>query len=175
MRGDWMQTYTGKAFYPLDPDLEMIDIVDIAHALSMQCRYAGHCTRFYSVAEHSVHVSMLCPDHHALWGLLHDASEAYLADVIKPIKPYLTGYAVIEARIMECICHRFGLSLEMPEVVKQIDRDILGNERDQIMNAPPRPWYATGDPIAGLTLQCWQPQLAKEIFLTHFYALIGEQ
>ena len=56
-RGSWAQTFTGRQFFPLDPDPQDIDIVDIAHSLAMQCRYNGHTDRFYSVAEHCVHVS----------------------------------------------------------------------------------------------------------------------
>src|SRR5690606_5290032 len=79
--GDWMQTFTGRAVYPLDLRPDDIDIQDIAHALSMQCRYAGHTRQFYSVAEHSVHVARWCRQYGpaaALEGLLHDATEAYL-------------------------------------------------------------------------------------------------
>ena len=75
--GDWLQTFTGKAFFPLDPRPEEMDIFDIAHALSNLCRYGGHCNKFYSVAEHSVLVSILCRLYYgeqvALQGLLHDA------------------------------------------------------------------------------------------------------
>ncbi|MFG0247924.1 MAG: phosphohydrolase, partial [Phycisphaeraceae bacterium JB051] len=77
----WIQTYTGKAFYPLREDPGIIDIRDIAHALSLQCRFNGHCSDFYSVAQHSVHVSEVVPQAFALWGLLHDAAEAYMSDL----------------------------------------------------------------------------------------------
>ena len=84
--GDWIQTMSGVIFYPLDPRPEEIRIEDIAHALSHQCRFAGHCREFYSVAEHSVRVSRELPQEFMLWGLLHDASEAYLVDLPRPIK-----------------------------------------------------------------------------------------
>src|ERR1017187_10636100 len=74
-------TFSGIHFWPLLPNPADIRIEDIAHALSNQCRFAGHAREFYSVAEHSVRVSQLCPPEDALWGLLHDASEAYLTDV----------------------------------------------------------------------------------------------
>ena len=79
--GSWLQTYTGIQFWPLDPRPEEIDIQDIAHALSLLCRFNGHCQRFYSVAEHSVHVSTILAPEFGLWGLLHDAAEAYLSDI----------------------------------------------------------------------------------------------
>ena len=81
-----MVTYTGKEFYPLDPNPADIDIKDIAHALSNCCRFAGHIKSFYSVAQHSVIVSELCEPENALAGLLHDASEAYLSDIARPVK-----------------------------------------------------------------------------------------
>lgn len=75
MKGDWMQTYTGRRFWPLDPVAGDIEIMDIAHALSNQCRYAGHTRFHYSVAQHSVQVSENVAPEHALWGLLHDAPD----------------------------------------------------------------------------------------------------
>src|SRR5579885_2784587 len=84
--GDWIQTYCGVAFYPLDPRPEEILIEDIAHALSMLCRFTGHVKRFYSVAQHCVYVSHRCDPKDALWGLLHDAAEAYLNDISRPVK-----------------------------------------------------------------------------------------
>lgn len=74
MRSDWIATFTGGVFFPLAPRVEDVRISDIAHALSMLCRFAGHTRGFYSVAQHSVLVSRLCSQQDALWGLLHDAS-----------------------------------------------------------------------------------------------------
>jgi 5'-deoxynucleotidase YfbR-like HD superfamily hydrolase len=125
----WIQTYTGKPFWPLEPELGEIDIVDIAHALSMQCRYSGHTKRFYSVAEHSVHISNSVSPENALWGLLHDASEAYLVDIPRPLKPYLPQYKEAETRCMMAIAKRVGLSWPEPAEVKEMDTRILFNER----------------------------------------------
>jgi uncharacterized protein len=88
-----MQTYTGLAFWPLDPRPDEIRLVDIAHALSKLCRYGGQCLSFYSVAEHSLLVASKAPDHLKLVALMHDASEAYLLDIPRPIKRHLAGYA----------------------------------------------------------------------------------
>ena len=84
----WIQTYTGGKFHLLAPRQEEINIVDIAHALSMMCRFTGHVRRFYSVSEHSWHASYLVPKQDALWALLHDASEAYMADMNRPLKHF---------------------------------------------------------------------------------------
>ena len=110
-KGDWMQTYTGRQFWPLDPRPEEVVIEDIARALSMQCRFAGHCAKFYSVADHSVRVSMLADENStlALAGLLHDAAEAYVVDVPRPLKRFLPGYKEIEREVARAIEKRFGL------------------------------------------------------------------
>ena len=84
----WIQVYSGKSFSPLSPTIEDIEIEDIAHALSLQCRYAGHCLYHYSIAQHSVLVSRYVSQENKLWGLLLDASEAYPMDVPMPIKQH---------------------------------------------------------------------------------------
>jgi hypothetical protein len=152
--GDWIQTFTGGAFWPLDPRVEDIRIEDIAHALSMLCRYNGHCTRFYSVAEHSVYVSRLVAPEHRLAALLHDASEAYLADVPRPVKPLLQGYAEIEAIIERKVAERFGLVWPWAPEIKQADLAVFHDEKNQIMAPEPAPWKlpvaAAGVSIVGL-------------------------
>src|ERR1051326_3663293 len=109
--GDWMRTYTGVRFYPSDPRPDEIFIQDIAHSLSNMCRFAGHVKEFYSVAEHSVRVSLACHPDDALWGLLHDASEAYVVDMPRPIKraPFMHGYRLLEAKVSLAVCERFEL------------------------------------------------------------------
>jgi hypothetical protein len=97
-RGGWMQTFTGRQFFPMDPRPEEVDPTDIAHALSLLCRYNGHVDRFYSVAEHCVHLSYVVPPEHALWALLHDATEAYVGDMISPLKIHMPGYRAAEDR-----------------------------------------------------------------------------
>lgn len=175
-RGDWMQTFRGGQFWPLDPDPAAIDIVDIAHSLSMQCRYAGHCIRYYSVAEHSVHIAnhlslIGAPVSIQMWGLLHDASEAYLVDVPRPLKPFLPGYREAERRVMAAITQRFALSPSSePAAVKEADNRILVDEAGQNMADPPEPWKLTGSPL-GIKLKYWWPELAKEAFLKKFHLL----
>ena len=172
--GDWIQTHTGTMFYPLDPRVEDIDIHDIAHALSMQPRYAGHTRRFYSVAEHSIYIAKACSPEHALWGLLHDASEAYLCDIPRPIKPYLTNYAEIEARLMHVICEKFGLSPTIPEEIKRLDRAILRNEYEGLLAPHPSQWGLQYDGIPDVVIRDDHElphNLIKAIFLEWFFAL----
>ena len=169
-QGDWMQTYTGRQFWPMDPRPDEIDILDIAHSLSMMCRYAGHVTDFYSVAEHCCHIHDAAPPEHRAWALLHDASEAYLVDVIRPVKPFLTGYKAAETRVQNAVADRFGLPLQEPPEVKELDMRILHDEMAQAMGKPPAPWNLAGEPL-GVTLQFWAPFWAKGEFLRRFNAL----
>lgn len=175
--GDWIQTYTGRAVYPMDMRPEDICIEDIAHALSMQCRYSGHCLRFYSVAEHSVliarHLRQIS-DAVALEGLLHDATEAYLADVPRPVKPFLGGYKEAERQASHAIAEAFDLSMAgHPEAVHEADNRILHDERIQNMARSERDWDLTGVRL-GVTLEFWDPARAKAEFLELFEELYGE-
>lgn len=172
-RGRWMQTATGKQFWPLDPRPEEIDIRDIAHGLAMQCRYGGQCLRFYSVAEHCVLMARYAPDDIKLDTLMHDASEAYLSDVIRPIKAYLTNYREIETELERVIAQRFGLRWPMHGAIKRLDTAILVDERDQVMAPPPVPWSDITEPGLGVTLQFWTPEKAKAEFLAAFYQYGG--
>jgi uncharacterized protein len=169
-KGDWMQTRSGRQFWPLDPRAEEVYIEDIAAALSKLCRYGGQCLRFYSVAEHCVHVSNYAPAGFGRAALMHDASEAYLSDVIRPIKSHLTNYLEIEAELERVISDRFGLPWPMPAEVKRLDTAILADERDQAMMPPPVPWPQTTEPPLGVTLKFWKPKRAEREFLRAFYA-----
>lgn len=135
-RGDaWILTYTGIPFYPLDPRAVDVDIRDIAHALSNLCRFTGHTRRFYSVAEHSLLVSMFVKQKDALWGLLHDASEAYLCDIPSPLKrtPEFAFYKEAEKRVMACVIEKFGLDPEEPNSVVNADLRMLHTEAIEFM------------------------------------------
>ena len=164
-RGDWMQTFTGKAFWPLDPRADEIDPVDIAHALSMLCRYGGHVKRFYSVAEHCVLMSHAVSPENALAALLHDATEAYMVDLPRPVKRHLPDYAVYEDALAVVIAERFGTSATMPAEVKEADNRILLNERDALMATPPRPWGLDGLEPLPVQIHAWQPFYANAIYL----------
>ena len=148
-KGDWQQTYTGKQVWPLDPRPEEIDITDIAWALSNQCRFLGHTSRFYSVAEHSIWVSLYCPEY-PLEGLLHDSSEAYLSDVPKPVKPFLNGFREIEDNLLQVIFKKYDLKWPIPKEVGRIDIAILKDEQQQLMPFPPEKWHQTTEPALGI-------------------------
>jgi hypothetical protein len=174
--GDWMQTYTGVEFYPLNPRPEDIRFTDISSALSKQCRYGGHCTKFYSVAEHCIHVASMASDELKLTALMHDAAEAYLTDVVRPIKKHLGGYLEIEARLERVLADKYGLVYPYPAEIKRLDNSILTDERQQNMAPPPKAWdvYETVDPL-GVTLQFWTPAEACYRYTTAFYAYGGAE
>lgn len=112
-KGGWMQTFTGKKFWHFDPQSEEISIKDIAHSLANQCRFNGHCQKFYSVAQHSVIVSKLVQENQALPALLHDAPESYIGDIVSPLKKFLPKeFKEIENSIEEAIFNHFGIKLE---------------------------------------------------------------
>jgi hypothetical protein len=179
MSKDWIQTRSGKKFFPLKPMLEDIVLSDIAHALSNICRYTGHVSRFYSVGEHSVRVSRrvlaLTNDPElSLWGLMHDASEAYLADIARPVKHQteMTGYRVAEHRLQQVICQRFGLPLEEPKVIHQADVELLSTEAHELMQPLHPEWASTvgGEgmpkplPIGRGDFMGWAPEVARARF-----------
>jgi uncharacterized protein len=163
--GDWIQTYSGKLFHPLNPNLSEIDIEDIAHALSNLCRWTGHCREFYSVAQHSVFVSEKCKPENALWGLLHDASEAYIGDMNRPFKHsgIMGSYLKAEKKIMNSICDKFGMDHNMPAEVKDIDNRILQTEANQLLNAT----WKIAEPY-DYTLRPVHPRVARVMFLDLF-------
>ena len=167
-------TYSGIRFWPLLPNPADIRIEDIAHALSNQCRFAGHSREFYSVAEHSVRVSQHCRPEDALWGLLHDASETFLTDVPAPLKelPQFEAYRAAERRLQRAISTRFGLAPEQPESVGDADRSILGVEiRDLLtsINASQSKRAPQKDKLA-ITAP-WPPRVAEARFLSRFREL----
>jgi len=140
-RGDWTGTYSGIKFYPLDPRPEDICLSDISHALSNICRFNGHTKVFYSLAAHCFNVYRWLWDRgHSvrvcLLGLLHDAAEAYICDIPRPLKQYLPGYKQIEERIMQAVYERFGIDPPAPEeeeIIKQADDYILSLEANMLM------------------------------------------
>ncbi len=169
--GPWIQTYSGRSFYLLDPSPEDVDIADVAHALANLCRYTGHCLDFYSVAQHCVHVSEICDPNHALDGLLHDAAEAYVTDLSTPLKSVLPQYRLIEAGVHAAIAERFGIDSVIPSCVRRADRAVLFAEVRDNMGPSRQQWDLTGSPAPGLLIRPWSPDEAKGLFLTRFEEL----
>jgi hypothetical protein len=146
-QGGCYGTFTNVIFYPMDPRSEEVRPEDIAHALSNRARWSGHSKRFYSVAEHSLRVmavatelaierristSLVGP-----YGLLHDANEAYLPDVPRPVKPFIPGWLAIEARVQEVALERFSLPpppAEVAEIVDDADAILLSIEARELFD-----------------------------------------
>ena len=170
-RMDWMQTFSGVQYWPAAPRVQDVRIVDIAHHLSMLCRFTGAVRRFYSVAEHSVLVSHLVPPEHALCGLLHDAPEAYTNDISKPLKISLPDYKRIEALNWAAVAEKFGLPTKMPEEVHAADYVMLRTEQCTLMphceHTPAWAEHATD----AVNINCWAPEEAERQFLARFYEL----
>lgn len=168
----WIQLYSGRKFYPLKPKAEDIDIEDIAHSLSNMCRFTGHVKSFYSVAQHSVLVSHLCGAENALYGLLHDATEAYLVDMPKPIKRLETfsNFRDIESSIMVVIAEKFGLPSSEPKVVKDADIRILATEARDLMSPLHPDWRQPCEPYP-FKIDPLNPAEAKRLFLDRYREL----
>lgn len=158
---DCIRTFTGIYVNVFNPSPEMICIEDIAHALSHQCRFGGHLPEFYSVAQHSVMCSYKMHETHKLSALLHDASEAYLLDIPRPIKNKLFNYKEIENSLMSIIAKKFSFLYPLHEKVKEVDEYMLQWEWSSIMlrkNIFPE-------------IKCWSPELAKKYFIESFDSL----
>ena len=170
--GDWMQTWSGGRFYPMDPQPDDIDPADIAHALSLLCRYGGHVDRFYSVAEHCVLMSQQVSPENALAALLHDATEAYVVDVPRPLKRYLPAYQTIESLVWHALAARFGVGTELPLEVEAADNRIILTERDALMPRVTLPWYQDGRYLPlPVTIEGWSPPEAEQRYLARLAAL----
>lgn len=170
--GDWMQTYTGRQFWPADPRVGDFDILDIAHGLSNVCRFSGQCNRFYSVAEHSYWVSTVCDPADALEGLLHDATEAYLSDLVTAVKQLVPAYKVLEKAMEEVVAKQFGLWYPWPVSVQEADLTVLMAEARDNLERPPRAWAIDVPPMER-KVACWAPQEAKAVFLARYEELVA--
>ncbi len=176
-----IQTFTGRAYWPLSPWPEDVDIEDIAHALSMVCRFNGHCREFYSVAQHSVLVSQNVPARLALAGLLHDAAEAYLGDIVKPLKGKTRIGALTFSGHETMNLHAISTAIIGPDhdfheflsdEVRTADLRALATEKRDLMRATEIEWTCLKgiDPFPA-TIQPWMPGKAKARFLETYNSL----
>lgn len=180
--GPWMHTASGKAFPFMEPGIADIDIHDIAHSLSMQCRFNGHIRWFYSVAEHSVNVSNEVDEQYAMAALLHDASEAYIGDLVSPLKAKLPDYQEIEHRLDHTIRRRYQIESYDPiqdDEVKRADRAMCVLEGRALLPNPSLvdEWDFSHNPLFSTTrkshvLRGLSPEAAKMSFLKRFDELM---
>jgi 5'-deoxynucleotidase YfbR-like HD superfamily hydrolase len=171
--GDSFQLFSGKPFYPLDPRPRDICIEDIAHALSRICRFGGHCKQFYSVAQHSVMVSLIVPKQFALEGLLHDAAEAYVGDMVKPLKNTMPDFEHAEFLIYAAVAAKFNVPPNISREVKQADHVMLATEARDLMHAEHPTWHkwiSHITPLAGKIVPL-SPIAAESLFRERYVAL----
>ena len=181
-KGDYIMLRDGKRFYPQDPRVGDFTIEVIAFALSNLCRYGGHVS-FYSVAEHAVLCSEQAPPEFEFEALMHDASEAYLVDMPRPLKAAMPIYREIEAGLEKVIAEQFDMRWPMSKVVKEIDNRMLASEGAWFFNgvaAPNDRWWENDKKYAAerypdLTFGNWLPHIAYEKFLDRYQAVKGHR
>jgi len=174
-----LMTYTGLVVNLIDPDPDTICIEDIAHGLSLCNRFAGHTKEPMSVAQHSVNVSRLCFYHHALQGLLHDASEAYLGDITKWLKqaPEFEKYRELENKMQRVIYTKFGCEARTTPVVDYADRYMVRIEaqwgyKTYPIEHPDYPPPSTDEELHRVSrLFHWNAKLAERKFLVEYTIL----
>lgn len=169
----WIQTNSGVKFDFLNVTEEMININDIAHSLSLICRFNGHCKEFYSVAEHSYWLSRYVLDttndkKKAREALLHDAAEYVIADIAKPIKASLPQYRIIEKGIEKVIATKFSLDYPMENWLKALDTRMLKTEKYQVMNVTSIPWEIDVIETLPINVMFYPPKVMKELFIDQF-------
>jgi len=167
---------SGHHFDLLDPANSRFEIEDIAHGLGMTCRFAGQCARFYSVAEHSWHASYLVPKHLRLTALLHDAAEAFLGDVTRPLKSLLPDYKRIEAQVEGAVFERLGVRAPNDPAIKDADRRMLVAERAALLPEGRETWtILDGVPCPDIRFRFWDPVEGKREFLRRYWLLRADE
>lgn len=177
-KGDWIQTYTGGMFWPLDPRASEICLLDVAAGISKECRYGGQSQIFYSVAEHSVLITeyairnLNVSDREARALLFHDASEGLgLKDIPRPVKVFLPGYKEIERGVMHAVAERFDFDWPLDPELKLLDERIGLTEERAIMGPPPAAWrtqqeqFKATEPLP-VTIEGWRWSEAFARFVT---------
>lgn len=171
-----VRTYSGNDVDLLNPDPRTIAIEDIAHHLAKLDRYNGASHFPYSVGQHSLLVSDLLPKQLKLTGLLHDATEAYLGDVVSPLKALLPEYRKIESNVYQAVCKAFSIPYPRSKCIKQADRAIMAVEMEQVVMWPDlskRPDLPPAPENVKITPMRWQD--VKEAFLERFRSLHQER
>lgn len=180
----YIETRTGKKFYFESDDTESIDIWDIAWAIANECRFGGHCNRFYSVAEHSCYVydavvALTTGCQTRLFALLHDAHEAYTKDLMRPLRqaPQLSGYQELAARTQDRVIRKYGLKFPPTDIylIDMVDVALLRAEAKLLMPSKGADWeWPDGLPEVELDEFCgWTPQRARGEFHGRFVSEYG--
>ena len=171
---DYVSTFSGNRFYPLRPHIDRVAIEDIAHGLAYQCRFNGQTKTFYSIAQHSLIVASLVPPPLRLAALLHDAAEAYLGDMVKPLKVLMPEFAALEDQVTAIIAATYGIGFSDYAPIKRADLIALATEKRDLMPHSVERWaYLDGiAPLPGIIV-AMDPGEAKQCFLRRFHELHG--
>ncbi len=179
-KGSWIPLYSNRRIWLEDPRPQDICLTDIAHPLANICRYGGHSSKFFSVAQHCVLGSWMIDVKYAKAFLMHDAAEAYLGDLIKPLKNILAPiYNPLEERMMGAIAakYRFSLDGEAGEKVKYVDNFMMATEIRDVTNAGilKHPTDISMVPKKEFFIkEFWTPEQAEREFLNRFEVLFGD-
>lgn len=170
-----LQTWSGRTLDLRNPQPEQICAADIAAGLSRVCRWNGQCSRFYSVAQHSIHVAALVSKENRLAALLHDAPEAYIGDLSRPLKQICPEFRLFEAKLWAVIAAKYGVDKELPADVKAADDVLLVTEARDLM-----PYYKDmrlPPNVAELKepIEAWDPAGARGIWLAKFRRFTNHQ
>lgn len=139
----WMQTYLGGKFTFDAPRVQDIDIEDIAHSLALQCRFNGHVNTFYSVGDHCLHVTSKISPENRFWGLMHEAAETYMSDIITPFKYHWRWRYFLkkmENKILKVVAKTYSLPWPIPEEIKEVDQRMWATEQRDLRNKPRFAW-----------------------------------
>jgi hypothetical protein len=171
---DYVETYTGRAFWPGNPKVEDVSIIDIAHHLSNQCRYSGATSQLYSTAQHCcllsnyVEATLKGSPLDCLQILMHDAAEAYLIDLPRPIKQHLPEFRLWDRNIQMCVRSWLGIGDEpIPSWQDEIDSRIISDERAQLLSDSGLDWKHSPPPL-GIRISPWLPPIAEQQFLMRY-------
>jgi hypothetical protein len=170
--------YTNSCHYVdlLDTDPDTIRLVDIAHALAQECRFNGQTDDFYSVAQHSVYVSLLVPPEYAREALLHDATEAYIKDLPLPLKDLLPSYRAIEGALDSVIRAKYGLPPEKSREVIHADKVMLAREALSLFGENVSHWPVVQEFFDDIYIHDHlEPHEARRFFLARCRELGWEQ
>jgi uncharacterized protein len=170
----YVSTFLGHRFFPGAPRIDDVHIEDIAHGLAFQCRFNGQTRAFYSVAQHSLLVAGLVPARLRLAALLHDAAEAYLGDMVKPLKAFFPEFSRLEEEVMAIIGERFGITGFADPAIKRADLIALATEKRDLMPHSSEAWASlSGISPVPTRIQPLAPHEAKAAFLERFRELGG--
>ena len=181
-RDAWIQTASGHRFHPFAPNTTFIHMKDIACGLSKAARFAGQTDvdlpdLAYSVAQHSVYVSKLVSPRAKMWGLMHDAPEAFIVDLATPIKFWLPEYKEMEDGIHAAIIlqHDIEIDDEIHAEVKAADNWMLHQEGAQLMHDPlTTDFYPpTTREFKPVSISVWPTQVARQIWTETYYDLVN--